>query len=204
MAFSLEPHGRRPGTRRSDRDLVADRGGGALRRGGRRRTARRSVDEPARGVRAAAAADLLERAAAFRSSDGTVDAARGLDGRRQRLRRPRRGRRIAATTGPAPTVGPRLLRPEELPPERRRRAGAKPKRTRRKKRTMKRKALVLLGFAIGHRRRQRALPALVREAARPRRRLLRRRLDGLVRRRLAGGRASCCRSRGDVLAAARR
>ena len=61
---------------------------------------------------------------------------------------------------------------------------------------MKRKFLTVVGFATGIVAGSVDLPPLVREAARARRRLLRRRLDGLVRRRLArGGEAPARRRR---------
>ena len=91
-SISLQADGCSPGTRRSHRDLLADRGRRALRRagdGGRLDALRRRA-RPRRSR--GSAAQLLEDAAAFRSGEPVRDPARGLDPGGQRVRRPRRRR----------------------------------------------------------------------------------------------------------------
>ena len=103
LRYSLRPDGRSSGARRSDRDLVADRGRRPLRRG-RRSPARRSRTPAAaafaRGARRAARA---RRGRSGRRRGG--HAARGLDARGQRLRRPGRCAPDRCDHRPEPTVG---------------------------------------------------------------------------------------------------
>ncbi len=119
---------------------------------------------------------------------GLDHAARGLDGRGQRVRRARRDaqdRRDDRTRRPRSDSSSTTSRAAcgTRTPSRR-----SPSARGGRRRTMRRKVLGGARFRDRHLRRQRPLPPLVREAARPDRRLLRRRLDGLVRRGLARGR----------------
>ena len=69
----------------------------------------------------------------FRGAKASVDAARGLDRRGQRLRRPRRRPADRRDHRPDADGRARVLRPEERAARRRRRAASKPKRPRKKK-----------------------------------------------------------------------
>ena len=199
---SVDRDGRGPGTRRPDRDLVPDPSAAALRRATARSLASTVDDERARSGSPRRRCELLAPPRCRARPTRRARAARGATRGRQRLRRPRRRRGvIAATTAPEPTVGPRLLRPEELPARRCGQDGAQaearkpsaPRRSEQPRREATMRGvgsstgfLLAAGSAVG----RRPLPPPRGRAPRARRPLLRRRLDGLARRGLARGRAA--------------
>ena len=108
------------GARRADRDLVADRVRGPVRR---RRRGRRVDGSPRTAPSASPRARGAARAGRADSGEGELTQLEASTGRRERLRRPRRRTLIAAVDRRRADGRARLLRPEELSAGRRRAAG---------------------------------------------------------------------------------